>query len=78
MKIIRQFSETNFTQTTKSIFFKFGTYSRVYGGHKICRFDRKSVQLLEIQQVENGNLVVHVKNLCATQLSWPLTYNHVS
>ena len=27
-------------QTTKLIFFKFGMRSRVYGGHKICKFDR--------------------------------------
>ena len=35
-----QFSEAYNLQTTKPIFFKFGMRSRVYGGHKICKFDR--------------------------------------
>ena len=34
--------------------------------------------VIEIQGVKNGNLAVSVNNtLCTTQLSWPLTHNHV-
>ena len=40
MKKIGQFSEAYISQTTKSIFFKFGMQSRVYGGHKIYKFDK--------------------------------------
>ena len=40
MKKIGKFSEAYILQTTKPIFFKFGMRSRVYGGHKICKFDR--------------------------------------
>ena len=40
VKKIGQFSEAYILQTTKPIFFKFGMRSRVYGGHKICKFDR--------------------------------------
>ena len=40
MKKIGQFSEAYISQTTKPIFFKFDMQSLVYGGHKICKFDR--------------------------------------
>ena len=40
MKKIGQFSEAYNLQTIKPIFFQFGMRSRVYGGHKICKFDR--------------------------------------
>ena len=40
VKKIEQFSEVYISQTTKPIFFKFGMQSCVYGGHKICKFDR--------------------------------------
>ena len=40
MKKIGQFSEAYNLQTTKLMFFKFGMQSCVYGGHKICKFDR--------------------------------------
>ena len=40
MKKIGQFSEAYILQTTKPNFFKFGMQSRVYGGHKISKFDR--------------------------------------
>ena len=33
-------SEACISQTTKLMFFKFGMQSCVYGGHKICKFDR--------------------------------------
>ena len=62
MKKIGQFSETYILQTTKPIFFKFGIYSHVYGGHKICKFDRNRSSGFRDMGVEYGDLVVPVNN----------------
>ena len=40
MKKIGQFLEIHISRTTWPIFLKFGMPSRVYGGHKIPKFDR--------------------------------------
>ena len=40
MKKIGQFLETHISKTTWPIFLKFSMPSRVYGGHKIHKFDR--------------------------------------
>ena len=40
VKKMGQFSGTHISLTTEPISFKFGMLGRVYGGHKICAFDR--------------------------------------
>ena len=40
VKKIGQFSGIHISQTTGLISFKYGMLGRVYGGHKICEFDR--------------------------------------
>ena len=40
MKKIGKFSGTHILHTTGPISFKFGMLGHVYGGHKICKFDR--------------------------------------
>ena len=37
---MRPFLGTHISQTTGPIFFKLGSYSHVYEGHKTCEFDR--------------------------------------
>ena len=38
--VIFRYTYLTKTQTTGPISFKFGMYGRVYGGNKICEFDR--------------------------------------
>ena len=60
------------SQATKLIFFKFDTLSHVYGGHKICEFEICPV-VIEIQEVENGDLVVSVNNTLVCCMSLLVT-----
>ena len=55
------------SQTTKLIFFKFGMYSHVYGGHKYA-------SLIEIGPgVENVDLVVPVNDTLVCHMSFIAT-----
>ena len=53
----------------------------MYRGQKYVILIEISIVVIEIQEVENGELAVEVNNTlvyCATQLSWPLTHNSAS
>ena len=42
----------------------------VYGGHKICEFDRHQPMVTEIQGVENGEIAVPVNNTLVRHMAF--------
>ena len=61
------------SQTTKLIFFKFGMYSRVYGGHKYASLIEIGPVVIEIQGVENVDFVVPVNDTLVCHTSFIAT-----
>ena len=57
-----QFSGTHISQTTGLIFLKFGMYTRVYGGHPICEFDRNWLSNYQDTRGKKGKLAIHVNS----------------
>ena len=71
VKKMGQSSGTHILRTIGPISFKCGMYSRVYGGHKICEFDRnwhsgyRDIRGCKNGESVNNTLVCHTAFLAA-------------
>ena len=64
------FSEVHISKTTWPIFLKFGMPSRVYGGYKICKFNRNRSSSYRDMRCWNGDLTVPVNNTLVCNMSF--------
>ena len=65
-----QFSGTHISQTTRPISFKFGVYECIYEGIKYVNLIEIGLVIIEIQEVENGELVDSVNNTLVRHMAF--------